>query len=133
MTYMNRSGESVRGCAAYYNLETSRILVVHDDVDLPVGRIKVVRQGGAGGHKGVLSVIEHLGDKQFPRVKIGAGRPRFDEDMEDFVLSPFYSDERQIVEEVVRMAIKACEIFVLEGIQSAMTQINCLNLAKKEE
>lgn len=133
LTYMNRSGKSVRGCADYYDLETRRILVVHDDVDLPVGRIKVVRQGGAGGHKGVLSVIEHLGDRQFPRVKIGAGRPRFDENTEDFVLSPFYSDEKDVVEEVVRMAVKACEFFVLEGIQSAMTRINCLNSGKKEE
>ncbi|MCP4667147.1 MAG: aminoacyl-tRNA hydrolase [Deltaproteobacteria bacterium] len=133
LTYMNRSGKSVRGCADYYKLESRRILVIHDDADLPVGRIKVVRQGGAGGHKGVLSVIEHLGDRQFPRVRIGAGRPRFDENMEDFVLSPFYSDEKDVVEKVVRMAVKACEFFVLEGIQAAMTHINCLNLAEKEE
>ncbi len=133
LTYMNRSGKSVRSCADYYDIETRRILVIHDDVDLPVGRIKVVRQGGAGGHKGVLSVIEHLGDRQFPRLKIGAGRPRFAENIENFVLSPFYSDEKYVVEEVVRMAIKACELFVLEGIQSAMTRINCLDLVEKEE
>ena len=133
MTFMNRSGQSVRGCANYYDLETGRILVVHDDVDLPVGRIKVVRQGGAGGHKGVSSIIEHLGDSQFPRVKIGAGRPRFDENIEDFVLSPFYSDEKEIVEEIVRVAVKACEFYVLEGIQSAMTRINCIKFTKKEE
>ncbi len=94
MTYMNLSGNAVRLCADYYKIDREHILVVHDDLDLPVGRIKVARQGGAGGHKGVKSIIDHLGGRGFPRIRIGIGRPRYNESTEDFVLSPFYKDHK---------------------------------------
>lgn len=127
-TFMNRSGESVRACLDYYGLDVGQILVVHDDVDMQVGRIRVVRDGGAGGHKGVLSVIQNLDSMQFPRVKIGIGRPRFGEALEDFVLSPFYRDEIDVMEKVLRVAVRACIMFVSEGIEQAMNNINCENL-----
>lgn len=125
---MNLSGKSVRACADHYRLDMEEILVIHDDLDLPVGRIKVARSGSAGGHKGVLSVVKHFGSMQFPRIKIGIGRPRHEESTSDYVLSPFYVDEKQIMKNVIHMAVEACELFVLEGLEPAMNYINCQNL-----
>ncbi len=132
LTYMNRSGESIRACVDYYGIQAENVLVVHDDLDLPVGKIKVAKNGGAGGHKGVMSLVQHLGTKKFPRVKVGIDRPRYRESVENFVLSPFYKDEREIVEEVIRMAVQACGLFVGEGVESAMNVINNQNLREKE-
>jgi len=132
-TFMNRSGKSVRGCFDYYDLEGRDVLVIFDDIDLPVGRLKVARNGGAGGHKGVQSIIHHLGSTEFPRLKIGIGRPRYGESVEDYVLSPFYSDERDIMEKAILTAVQTCELFVSEGIESTMNHINCQNLGNKEE
>jgi PTH1 family peptidyl-tRNA hydrolase len=129
LTFMNQSGRSIRACLDFYSLQTENILVVHDDIDIPVGRIKVVRNGGAGGHKGILSLIHYLGTSEFPRVKIGVGRPRHLESIEDYVLSPFYRDEEEIIERVIRLAVRACELFVSEGVESAMNHINYENLA----
>ena len=83
LTFMNRSGESVRDCIHHYGLKIDRLLIIHDDLDLPMGRIKVVRDGGAGGHKGVSSIIHLLGSSEFSRVKIGIGRPRHGEAVVD--------------------------------------------------
>ena len=129
-TYMNRSGESVKACVENYGLEIERILVVHDDLDLPVGRVKVVRDGGPGGHKGIESIIRHLQSKNFARIKLGIGRPRYGEAVEDYVLAPFYMDEREIFHNVIRVAVSACEMFVLEGVEKAMNRFNCLSLDK---
>jgi peptidyl-tRNA hydrolase, PTH1 family len=128
LTFMNKSGESVRDCICHYNLEIDRLLVIHDDLDLPLGKIKVVKNGGAGGHKGVSSIIHLLGSSEFSRVKIGIGRPRHGEAVADYVLNYFYDDEKKLAEEVIRMAIKASERFVLEGVQAAMNHINCRRL-----
>jgi peptidyl-tRNA hydrolase, PTH1 family len=133
LTFMNRSGAAVKACAEYYDLEPKNILVIHDDVDLMVGRVRVSKDSGSGGHKGVQSIIDHLGSKRFCRVKIGIGRPRYGEAIEDYVLSPFYKDEREIIADVLHVALRACELFVLEGIEPAMNKINCLNRANKEE
>lgn len=128
LTYMNLSGESVRDCIHHYDLGIDKLLVLHDDLDLPLGKIKVVRNGGAGGHKGVSSIIHLLGSSEFSRVKIGIGRPRHGEAVADYVLSCFYDDEEKLAEKVIRMAIKASELFVLEGVQAAMNHINCRRL-----
>ena len=133
LTFMNLSGEAVRAYADYYALEVGTILVIHDDLDLPLGRIKVVKDGGAGGHKGVSSIIHHLENNQFSRIKVGIGRPRYGETVEDYVLSPFYTDEKGLAQKAMEMAVNACELFVLEGVESAMNQINCQNLVNKEE
>ena len=127
-TFMNLSGLALRECAAFFKLRNEDILVIHDDLDLPIGRVKTVRNGGAGGHKGILSIFESLGTKEFSRLKVGIGRPCFDEPVEDFVLKPFYPEHRPLVEKVVGLALKACEIFVLEGIGKAMNKINSQDL-----
>ena len=128
LTFMNKSGESVRDCIHHYDLEIDRLLVMHDDLDLPLGKIKVVGNGGAGGHKGVSSIIHLLGSSEFSRVKIGIGRPRHGEAVADYVLNYFYDDEKKLAEKVIRMAMKASELFVLEGVQAAMNHINCRRL-----
>jgi len=128
LTFMNMSGESVRDCIQHYDLEIDRLLIIHDDLDLPLGRIKVVRNGGAGGHKGVSSIIHLLGSSEFSRVKIGIGRPRHGEAVADYVLSGFYDDEKKLAEDAIRMAMEASELFVLEGAQPAMNRINCRRL-----
>lgn len=132
MTYMNHSGHAVRLCLDYYKIDRDNVLVVHDDLDLPVGRIKVVRQGGAGGHKGVQSIVDHLGGIKFPRVRIGIGRPRYNEDTEDFVLSPFYKDQKDTVEMVIQKAVDACRLVITESVECAMNQINIQNREDKE-
>jgi PTH1 family peptidyl-tRNA hydrolase len=131
-TYMNLSGSAVKACVDYYDVVQERMLVIHDDLDLPVGRIKVGRKGGSGGHKGVASIIRNLGTMEFPRVKIGIGRPRYGEPVDDFVLAPFYKDQREVTERVIQGAVQACALFISEGIEAAMSAINCRNFANEE-
>jgi PTH1 family peptidyl-tRNA hydrolase len=129
MTFMNRSGDSIRACLDFYGLHAENVLVVHDDVDLPLGRVRVVRGGSAGGHRGVLSAIQHLGTHEFPRIKIGVGRPRHNGvSVEDYVLKSFYRDEKEVVKEVIQVAIQACELVVEDGVDAAMNHINSRNL-----
>ena len=123
-TFMNRSGLAVRACADYYGVETSDILVVHDDIDLPVGRLRVARNGGAGGHKGVQSIIDCMGTSQFARLRIGVGRPTTPQPVEAFVLSPMGAETKSTLEEVVRLAVRACELFVSKGLEHAMAEAN---------
>lgn len=124
MTYMNLSGRAVRQCVDYYKIDIEDVLVIHDDLDLPMGRIKIARQGGAGGHKGVQSIIDHLGGAKFPRIRIGIGRPRYNETTEAFVLSSFYKDQRDDVEEMIRTGAEAGRLAIAEGVESAMNRIN---------
>ncbi len=131
-TYMNLSGQSVKACADYYRIPLNSILVVHDDIDLPLERLKATAGGGAGGHKGVSSVIRHLGSGEFPRLKIGIGRPRFREAVDKYVLSRFYADEAEIVEGVLRTVGECCERFVADGIDRLMNQINRRQIHKTE-
>lgn len=133
LTFMNQSGKSVRACADYYDVENKNILLIHDDLDLPVGRIKVIRNGGAGGHRGSFSVIQHLGTEQLPRIKIGIGRPRYEEPVDDYVLSPFYSDEIDVIRRITLMAVQACELFISQGVEFSMNYINCKNLLNDKE
>ena len=132
LTRMNRSSESIRSVVDYYGIQPEEILVVHDDLDLPVGRIKVVRNGGDGGHKGIMSITHQVGTDRFARVRVGIGRPRYREPVEEFVLKPFYQDERRIVDGVIRMAVQACKLFIGKGVESAMNIINGQNLRMKE-
>jgi PTH1 family peptidyl-tRNA hydrolase len=131
-TYMNLSGNAVRAWRDYYDIDQERILVMHDDLDLPFGRIKVGIKSGSGGHKGVVSIIRNLGITGFARVKIGIGRPRYEEPMEDFVLSPFYKDQKEMLDQVIQGAVQAGELFVLEGVESAMNAINSQNFGNEE-
>jgi len=132
-TFMNRSGHSIKACLDFYRMKTEQVIVVHDDVDLPVGRVRVVNNGGSGGHKGVLSMIDHLGTPDFTRIKVGIGRPQYGETVETYVLSPFYEEEREVMLRVIQTAVHACELILTDGVTSAMNHINRQNLADNKE
>ncbi len=132
-TYMNLSGKSVKACADFYHIESNNILVIHDDLDLPLGRIKVAGQGGAGGHRGIRSIIEYLSEAAFPRIKIGIGRPEQGEPIEEFVLSPFYAHQTEILKKVIDLSSRACDLFLSEGIITAMNRINANKVSNMED
>ncbi len=123
-TYMNRSGVAVEELLVHHDIPGDRILVVHDDVDIPLGRLRVARKGGAGGHRGVASIIEHLKHQSFPRVKVGIGRPLYGESVEDFVLSTPYPGEERLYEESIRGASEAVRIVLDSGLTRAMNLVN---------
>ena len=129
---MNRSGLAVKQLVEYYRPETKDVMVIHDDVDLDVGRMKIVRGGGAGGHHGVESVFFHLKNTEFNRIKIGIGRPRHGESIEDFVLSPPYEDQKEPIKDMLHTVVEAIELFVMQNVESAMNTFNSLGMRKKE-
>lgn len=123
-TFMNLSGEAAQSLLGYFGLEPSRLIVVHDDLDLPLGRLKVALGGGAGGHKGVASIIQRTGSPDFVHLKVGIGRPRYDEPIEKFVLSGFYADQRQLAEDMVLAAADCLEVILSEGPPAAMQRFH---------
>lgn len=123
-TFMNRSGTAVAGWLSDLGLSPSRLVVVHDDLDLPVGRLRVVRAAGSGGHRGVHSIQEVLGTTEFPRVRIGIGRPEAGADAAERVLSGFLPDELPILRESVAQAAQAVRRVIEEGLTSAMNRYN---------
>lgn len=123
-TYMNLSGSSVRALAGFYKSPLDRILVAHDDLDLPLGAIRLRPGGGAGGQKGVASTIEMLGSKDFSRLRIGIGRPPGRMDAADYVLQKFSDDELLQLSETLDHAMDAALAFILAGIRSAMNRFN---------
>jgi PTH1 family peptidyl-tRNA hydrolase len=131
-TFMNKSGLAVKCLVEYYKPEIRNIMVVHDDIDLDVGHIKIVRGRGAGGHHGVESVIYYLGTNGFNRTKIGIGRPRYNESIENFVLNPVYEDQQKTINDVLHLAIEAIESFILDGVEMAMNRFNSLTIKGKE-
>ena len=122
-TYMNASGEAVAKLRRLYHLELHDILVVYDDLDLPLGRIRLRGDGGAGGHNGIASLISVLG-KGFPRLRVGIGRPPGGADPIGFVLEPFAEAERSTVREVVSRAAEGVESWVQRGLESTMNVVN---------
>jgi PTH1 family peptidyl-tRNA hydrolase len=123
-TFMNRSGQAVAALMAYFKLAVQDVLVIHDDLDLDFGRIKIVRGGGAGGHRGVRSIHDTLKEDWYVRVKLGIGRPRFSEDVEDYVLSPWYEEQSGQVVEMVKYAAEAVTATFADGLAQAMTVFN---------
>jgi len=95
--YMNRSGIAVRGLLSHYSLTPGDLTVLHDDVDIPLGKVKEKKTGGAGGHNGIASITDELGTRDFRRLRIGVGRPPNGVDTADYVLSPFGKDEKDVV------------------------------------
>ena len=127
-TYMNRAGEAVARIRDFYHLALYDLVVIHDDLDLPLGRIRIKRGGGgAGGNRGVVSLIEVLGSKDFTRVKMGIGRPPGQQDPADFVLQPFTPLEEAFILPVVDRAVEAVEVLLAEGIERAMALFNVSN------
>ena len=125
VTYMNLSGEAVRQAADFYKIVPGHVLVVADDVSLPVGKLRLRAGGSAGGHNGLKSIIEHLGTEQFPRVKIGVGeKPHPDYDLADWVLGRFGGEDKKVIAATVKKAADAAECVIKEGMDRAMNQFN---------
>jgi PTH1 family peptidyl-tRNA hydrolase len=123
MTFMNLSGESVQQAMQFYKVEPGELVVVHDELDLEFGVLRVKRGGGTAGHKGLASVIEHCGGGDFTRVRLGIGRPRSGSG-ESWVLSDFSVEERKNLPDVVRSAGDALGCIVQRGVQEAMNRFN---------
>jgi PTH1 family peptidyl-tRNA hydrolase len=123
-TYMNRSGDSVGPMAGFYRFGPADVLVVHDELDLPLGAVRLKLGGGTGGHNGLRDVERGLGSRDFGRVRIGVGRPPPPVDPASYVLMRFREDERELVEDVLDRAVDAIERTLNEGMTAAMNEFN---------
>ena len=125
VTYMNLSGEAVGPAADFYKIPPERVLVLSDDVALPVGKLRLRRGGSAGGHNGLKNIIQHLGTDQFPRLKIGVGeKPHPDYDMADWVLGKFSGEDRKVIQAAAERAADAVEFLLQQGMDKAMGRYN---------
>jgi PTH1 family peptidyl-tRNA hydrolase len=123
-TFMNQSGRSVRRLSQVYKIPPERILVVYDDLDLPLGRLRMRSEGGSGGHRGMRSIIQSMGTQEFPRLRVGIDRPPGRMDPADYVLEPFGQAQQLCVIEVLPEAVRAIECWLAEGIVAAMDRFN---------
>jgi peptidyl-tRNA hydrolase, PTH1 family len=124
LTFMNLSGVSVARIQRFYQVDPSDVLIVVDEVALPLGRVRARARGSAGGHNGLKSIIEQLGTDEFPRVRLGVGRGDARRDLADHVLSRFDPEEREIIAAAVLRAADAADLFVSDGIDRVMNTFN---------
>ncbi|MFH1382885.1 MAG: aminoacyl-tRNA hydrolase [Chloroflexota bacterium] len=127
-TFMNLSGESVGLLARKYDISLDDLIVIHDDLDLPLGKIRIRRGGKSGGHKGVGSIIGELGSPDFTRIRVGISRPATDEsdetDIKDYVLGDFSREEKKIIDEVIPKVTEAILCLLTAGLTAAMNKFN---------
>jgi PTH1 family peptidyl-tRNA hydrolase len=124
-TYMNLSGESVADIINFYKIdETAELIVVSDDIDLDMGRLRIRKKGSAGGHNGLKNIILHLGHDEFQRVRMGVGGKPAGWDLADYVLSRYTKEEREIMDKSARRAAEAIEVMIAEGADAAMNKYN---------
>ena len=123
-TFMNLSGESVRAAADFYKIDHEHIIVMYDDIDLDVGKLRVRAKGSAGGHNGIKNIIAHLGTQEFPRVRIGVGAKPDRMDLADYVLGRFPQVEQSVMEDAFKEAAEAAAAIVEDGIDAAMNRFN---------
>jgi PTH1 family peptidyl-tRNA hydrolase len=131
MTFMNLSGPSVRDLARFFKLDKKHLLVIHDDIDLVFGKIKIKQKGGDGGHKGVMSLIEAFGSGAFVRVRVGIGRPDTREEVEGYVLNRFDAQQSAQLERVIIMAQEAVETILLKGLREAMNRFHGKTISQR--
>jgi len=124
LTYMNRSGEAVSEMLRYFGKSGGETLVIHDDLDLPLGHMRLVRRGGAGGHRGVASIIQHLGHQDFPRLKLGIGRPQHREPVEAYVLQPPYGEQEHEFAQMVLHGVEVTRAVLSVGLDDSMNRFN---------
>ena len=128
LAWMNQSGPAVKAMVDALGLSAEQlpdhVIVVHDDLDLPLGRLRIKRRGGSGGHNGILSLITTLDTDEFCRVKLGVGRPPIGIEAADYVLAPFLADEVPHVDAMVEQAVLALECLLTEGVAAAMNRFN---------
>ena len=123
-TYMNLSGQSVQGLVRFYKIPLENLMVAHDDLDLPFGTLRLRPAGGAGGQKGIRSTIQHLGTQDFPRLRLGIGRPPGRMDAAAYVLQNFAKADEQSLSETLDRAADAVETFLDAGLDKAMNRFN---------
>jgi PTH1 family peptidyl-tRNA hydrolase len=124
LSFMNRSGPSVKKAAGFFNIPCKDVLVVHDDIDLAYGRLKIKEKGGDGGHQGVRSLIDALGDDRFTRLRMGVGRPEAGIDAADYVLGKFKPEEEIALEQIITMARDAIITILGKGTEEGMNRFN---------
>ena len=132
MTYMNRSGRAVSMIVNEYRIQPSRVLAVCDDLNLPLGRLRLREEGSAGGHKGLVSMIEELGTERFPRLRAGIGLDG-KEDVVRYVLSPFPRSERNVLHRMVDRGGQAVMDFIEKGILPTMTVVNRISSVEENK
>lgn len=124
-TFMNESGKAVKKITTHYKLPTTNLVVVHDEIDLLLGKFKITKDSGSGGHKGVDSIISHLGTKDFIRFKIGVcpekGKPT---SVETFVIKKFTKEEKDILDPIIAKTADALDFFIKNGLERAMNEYN---------
>lgn len=124
-TYMNLSGEAVGEAARFYKLPPERIIVVSDEMALPIGKLRIRKKGSAGGHNGLKNIIAHLGSDEFPRIRLGVGAPPHpDYDVKDWVLSVFRDKDAEDILSAAARAAEAIECYIKEGPERAMNKFN---------
>ena len=124
LTYMNLSGESIRPIMDYYDLQPEDLVVIYDDLDLPVGKIRLRQKGSSGGHNGIKSTIAHLGSEKFNRIRIGIDRPKNGMKVTDYVLGKFTKEEQADLEVVIKKSSEACGQWMKEPFLQVMNKYN---------
>ncbi|HNQ66081.1 MAG TPA: aminoacyl-tRNA hydrolase [Smithella sp.] len=127
-TYMNLSGKSVGRLMAYYKVDIDHVIVIHDDLDLPFGTIRLKKGGGDAGHKGLKSVITALGSADFLRIRMGIGKPADKAGVENYVLQKFNQEEQGVLPESIQLAAEAAADIVISGMQQAMAKYHTKNI-----
>lgn len=123
-TFMNLSGQAVSSLLRFYKVPLPQLLVMHDDIDLPVGTLRIRPDGGSAGQRGLASIIQQLGTQEFPRLRIGVGRPPGQKEAADYVLKGFTSSDQELITIVLDRAVDAARIFIEHGLEMAMNQYN---------
>jgi len=123
-TFMNNAGRSIAPLVRYYRIPFEHLLIIFDDLDLPIGTLRIRPQGGSGGHRGMQSIIQQIDTENFPRMRLGIGRPPGQMDPADYVLQSFTKDELDVVNITLEYAVEGIEVFIREGIEIAMTRFN---------
>ena len=123
LTFMNRSGIAIRRIMQKSNISPQQLIVIHDDLDLETGSLKIRKKGSSGGHKGIESIIQHIGTQEFIRIKIGIGRDPF-VPTEKYVLSKFRKDDIQVIREAIEKAVESVYAIINDGVERAMNRFN---------
>lgn len=131
-TYMNESGQAIGPLMNFYKLDAEDLIVVHDDMDIPAGTIRIRKKGSAGGHNGIKSVLAHVGDEHFARVRIGIGRPLPGWTVVNHVLAPFVPEDVPKIDEAIKYLVPAVECIVTDEVDKAMNQYNPKKAKKKK-
>ena len=126
LTYMNRSGQSIQAVTSWYKLPPESVLVIYDDMDLPLGKTRLRLSGSAGGHNGMKSTISHLNTQNFPRLRIGIGKPNDSDNSESIshVLGKFSAAETQLISQILQFVVECVEFSLKQGVEKAMNRCN---------